>query len=104
MAKKVTFAAVRAALEGSAELALLDVREQGVHYRGHPFFASSAPLSRLELMIGDLVPRAAAPVVVLDGGGEGLAEKAAERLGAMRYTDVAVAPAGRRRAASSSAA
>ena len=94
MAKKVTFAAVRAALEGSAELALLDVREQGVHYRGHPFFASSAPLSRLELMIGDLVPRAAAPVVVLDGGGEGLAEKAAERLGAMGYTDVAVLEGG----------
>ena len=25
-------------LAGSAELALLDVREQGVHYRGHPFY------------------------------------------------------------------
>jgi rhodanese-related sulfurtransferase len=94
VAKKVTFAAVRAALEGSAELALLDAREQGVHYRGHPFFACSAPLSRLELMIRDLVPRAAAPVVVLDGGGEGLAEKAAERLGAMGYTDVAVLEGG----------
>jgi rhodanese-related sulfurtransferase len=94
VAKKVTFAAVRAALAGSAELALLDAREQGVHYRGHPFFACSAPLSRLELMIGDLVPRAAAPVVVLDGGGEGLAEKAAERLGAMGYTDVAVLEGG----------
>jgi len=94
VAKKVTFAAVRAALEGSAELALLDAREQGVHYRGHPFFACSAPLSRLELMIRDLVPRATAPVVVLDGGGEGLAEKAAERLGAMGYNDVAVLDGG----------
>ena len=64
-------------LAGSDELALLDVREQGVHYRGHPFFACSAPLSRLELMIGDLVPRKDAPIVVLDGGDEGLAEKAA---------------------------
>ena len=94
MAKKVTFAAVRAALAGSAELALLDAREQGVHYRGHPFFACSAPLSRLELMIRDLVPRAAAPVVVLDAGGEGLAEKAAGRLGSMGYTDVAVLEGG----------
>ena len=94
MAKKVTFAAVRAELAGSAELALLDAREQGVHYRGHPFFASSAPLSRLELMIHDLVPRASAPVVVLDGGGEGLAQKAAERLGAMGYTDVGVLEGG----------
>jgi len=94
VAKKVTFAAVRAALAGSAELALLDAREQGVHYRGHPFYACSAPLSRLELVIGDLVPRATAPVVVLDGGGEGLAERAAERLGTMGYTDVAVLDGG----------
>src|SRR5262249_2614601 len=94
MVKKVTFAAVRAALGGPSELALLDVREQGVHYRGHPFFACSAPLSRLELVIGDLVPRAAAPVVVLDAGAEGLAEKAAVRLASMGYTDVAVLDGG----------
>ena len=94
MAKKVTFAALRDALGGTAELALLDVREQGVHYRGHPFFACSAPLSKLEVMIRDLVPRPAVPVVVLDGGGEGLAEKAAERLGSMGYTDVGVLDGG----------
>jgi rhodanese-related sulfurtransferase len=94
VAKKVTFAAVQAALGGTAELALLDVREQGVHYRGHPFFACSAPLSRLELMIRDLVPRAAAPVIVLDSGDEGLAEKAALRLEALGYTDVAVLDGG----------
>ena len=70
-------------LAGSEELALLDVREQGVHYRGHPFFACSAPLSRLELMIVDLVPRRGARVVLLDGQGEGLAEKASTRLKAM---------------------
>jgi len=94
VAKKATFSAVQAALAGSAEMALLDVREQGVHYRGHPFFACSAPLSRLELAIGDLVPRRTAPVVVLDGGGEGLAEQAAERLGSIGYTDVAVLDGG----------
>ena len=60
------------------ELALLDVREQGVHYRGHPFFACAAPLSRLEMVIADLVPRKSAPIVVLDGG-EGPGEKAAKR-------------------------
>ena len=60
-------------VSGTAEVALLDVREQGVHYRGHPFFACSAPLSRLELMIADLVPRRSAPIVVFDGGHEGLA-------------------------------
>jgi rhodanese-related sulfurtransferase len=81
-------------LAGSGELALLDVREQGVHYRGHPFFACAAPLSRLELVIGDLVPRKSAPVVLLDGGGEGLAEKAFSRLTELGYSDVAILEGG----------
>ena len=68
--------ALRARLASGGELALLDVREQGVHYRGHPFFACSLPLSRLELRVGELVPRKTAPLVLLDGGGEGLAERA----------------------------
>ncbi len=77
-------------LAGAGELALLDVREQGVHYRGHPFFACAAPLSRLELVIGDLVPRRDAPIVVLDGGNEGLAEKAQKKLQELHYTDVSI--------------
>lgn len=76
-----------------AELALLDVREQGVHYRGHPFFASSAPLSKLEMVIGDLVPRRSAPIIVFDGG-EGFAAKAAARLGELGYTSVEVLDGG----------
>ena len=75
-------------LAGTDEIALLDVREQGVHYRGHPFYACSAPLSRLELVIADLVPRKTAPIVVLDGGNEGLADKAAAKLRELHYTDV----------------
>jgi rhodanese-related sulfurtransferase len=94
MAKKSSFQEVQAALRGSGELALLDVREQGVHYRGHPFFACSAPLSKLELMAGDLVPRRSVPVVVLDGGNEGLAERAARKLAELGYTDVAILEGG----------
>jgi rhodanese-related sulfurtransferase len=85
---------LRSLLAGDGELALLDVREQGVHYRGHPFFANSAPLSRLELMVADLVPRRSVPVVVLDGGGEGLAEKAAERLRTLGYSDISILEGG----------
>jgi rhodanese-related sulfurtransferase len=81
-------------LAGSGELALLDVREQGVHYRGHPFFACSAPLSRLELVIGELVPRRTAPIVVLDEGNEGLAEKAAKKLKQLGYPDVSILEGG----------
>ncbi len=90
----MTPAALRGRLLSGGELALLDVREQGVHYRGHPFFACSAPLSRLELMIGDLVPRRSVPVVALDDGSEGLAEKAAGRLADLGYTDVSVLKGG----------
>jgi rhodanese-related sulfurtransferase len=94
MSKKSSVGEVQRALSGQGELALLDVREQGVHYRGHPFFASSAPLSRLELMVGDLVPRRSCPVVVLDGGAEGLAEKAAARLEALGYSDISIMDGG----------
>ena len=57
MTARISSDALRARLLDGGELALLDVREQGVHYQGHPFFACSLPLSRLELMVEDLVPR-----------------------------------------------
>ena len=81
-------------LAGREEVALLDVREQGVHYRGHPFFACSLPLSRLEMMVEDLVPRRSAPLVLLDGGNEGLAGKAQARLRELGYTDVSILEGG----------
>jgi rhodanese-related sulfurtransferase len=80
-------------LAGNAELALLDVREQGVHYRGHPFYAVSCPLSRLELMAGDLVPRKDVPIILVDGN-EGLSEKSKPRLEGLGYTDVTILEGG----------
>ncbi|HKU45816.1 MAG TPA: rhodanese-like domain-containing protein, partial [Burkholderiales bacterium] len=87
MDRKVNVRELQARLARHAEIALLDTREQGVHYRGHPFYASSAPLSKLEMMIADLVPRRSAPIVVFDGG-EGLADKAAHKLRELGYTSV----------------
>ena len=92
-AKRISAEALQQRLGGKGEIALLDVREQGVHYKGHPFFASSAPLSRLELMIGDLVPRKSAPIVVFDDG-DGLAETAAARLAGFGYSDIALLEGG----------
>lgn len=87
-------ATLRERLLAGGELALLDVREQGVHYRGHPFFACSLPLSRLELMVGDLLPRRGAPIVLLDGGTEGLAERAAAKLAEFGYSDISILAGG----------
>src|SRR5947199_9310116 len=76
---------VRAMLKDGGEMALLDVREEGVFSeQGHPFFANSVPLSRLELMSSDLVPRKLTRIVIYDGGpgapdGEGLADRAAAK-------------------------
>src|SRR5579885_3486126 len=87
----VSPAEVRAMLHDGGEIALLDVREEGVFSeQGHPFFANSVPLSRLELMIRDLVPRRGTRVVVLDGGDDYLAERAAAKLDRMGYDNVAV--------------
>ena len=81
------------AVEWRAEHALLDVREEGVYARGHCLYASSCPLSRLELLVPDLVPRRAVPVTVMDGG-EGLADRAADRLAAFGYSDISVLDGG----------
>ena len=94
MSKTITAGEVRERLLTGGELALLDVREQGVHYQGHPFFACSLPLSRLEMMAADLLPRRDVPLVLLDGGGEGLAERAAARLAHLGYSDIAILEGG----------
>ncbi len=87
-------ASLRERLIAGGEIALLDVREQGVHYRGHPFFACSLPLSRLELMVTDLVPRRSAPIVLLDGGDEDLAQRAAAVLERLGYAEVSILEGG----------
>jgi rhodanese-related sulfurtransferase len=89
-------------LRDGAEIAFIDVREEGVFSEeGHPFFANSVPLSRLELMIGELVPRRSARIVVHDGGpgaldGDDLAERAATKIAQMGYRDLAIMVGGAR--------
>jgi rhodanese-related sulfurtransferase len=88
MTRIVSVAEVRAALIEGREIALLDVREEGPYSRGHPLFAVSLPLGRIEIRVFDLVPRLDAPIVLYDDGG-GLAERAAARLAGLGYSDVA---------------
>jgi rhodanese-related sulfurtransferase len=80
--------------QDSGELALVDVREEGVFCRGHLLFAVCIPLSKLELRFPALVPRRTASVVLCDGGDDGLAVRAAETLAGLGYADVAVLDGG----------
>jgi len=92
--RSISPAALRERLLANTEIALLDVREQGVHYQGHPFFACALPLSRLEMLVDELLPRRSAPLVLLDGGGEDLAARAAAKLAGLGYSDVAILEGG----------
>ena len=80
-----------ALLAEASELAVLDVRELGIHVEtGHILLSTPLPLSRIELRIASLVPRQTTKLVVYDGGGEGLAERAAARLLTLGYSDVSI--------------
>src|ERR1700693_5111426 len=80
----VKVAAVRQWLGDGGEVAFLDLREEGQHGAGHPLLAVNLPYSRLELVVGRLVPRHGCRIVLLDDG-DGIAEKAARRLAALGY-------------------
>ena len=70
------------------EFAVLDVREQEEFSRSHMLLASCTPLSRLEMMVLDLVPCKKTPVVLVDSGeetGPPRGERAAAVLAALGY-------------------
>lgn len=91
--KQISARDLKAALHDGGEIALLDAREEGVFNRRHLLLASCVPLSRLELMIDDLVPRRSARIVWCDDG-DGSAPRAARRISGLGYNDVAVLAGG----------
>jgi rhodanese-related sulfurtransferase len=86
---KITASDVHSALIHRREIALLDVREEAFHAEGHPLFAANLPLSRIEIDARARLPRLSVPIVTSDDG-EGYAEKAAQRLSAIGYSNVSV--------------
>ncbi len=94
MIRRVGPAALEAMLLDEGELALLDIREEGSHAGGHLLFASSLPLSRLELRVADMLPRVGVRIVLCDGDGGALAARAARRLAELGYTDLAILEGG----------
>ncbi|WP_371345372.1 rhodanese-like domain-containing protein [Ancylobacter sp. IITR112] len=89
----VTAAAAKARLHEGGEIAFLDVREAAAFGEGHPLFAVPCPFSRLEATSLALVPRADCPILLIDDG-DGIAEKAARRLAACGYSDIALVDGG----------
>ena len=80
-------------LHDGAEIAVLDVREEGVFAKRHLLLAASVSLSQLEMRVPLLVPRRSARIVICDGG-EGLAQRAADKLAHHGYRAVMVLAGG----------
>jgi len=68
-------------LSDGAELALLDVRDEGVFGESHILTASCLPANLVEMRICDLVPRRSVRLVLCDDGKED--ESLARRVGAL---------------------
>jgi len=81
------------ALTDGKEIALIDVREQGVFSEGHLLAAVCIPLSRMELRVYDLIPRRNTRIVLVDDGPPDPLKRAgtaATRLSRLGYTDISI--------------
>lgn len=93
MTNRISAGDAAALLEDGDETAFLDVREIMPFGTGHPLLAANAPLSTLELTIGNTVPRKSTRTLIIDGG-DGEADQAAERLMRMGYSNLMVVDGG----------
>jgi rhodanese-related sulfurtransferase/predicted metal-dependent enzyme (double-stranded beta helix superfamily) len=89
----VTAGELRTMLGDGRELALLDVREEGVFAKSHLLTAASLPLSHLELRLERAVPHRTTRIVLCDDD-EGLAQGAAAVMRRCGYRDIAVLKGG----------
>ncbi|WP_029349693.1 rhodanese-like domain-containing protein [Bosea sp. 117] len=90
---RIDAATLKARLMGDEEIALLDVREEGVFAGNHILAASNAPMSRFERLVPALLPRRSVPIVLADDD-ERLAARAGAILAANGYGDVAILKGG----------
>ncbi len=87
--QSISPAALRERLLADEELALVDVREQGAFSEAHLLFATCIPLSRMELLVADLIPRLDTPMVLVsEQDADGLVERAASRLASLGYRNL----------------
>ena len=80
-----------------SEVAIVDIREEGIYFDSHLFWATNIPLSKLEFHVAALLPRLNTPIVVYDGGPAGQevqARRACQRLEELGYCNVKVLAGG----------
>ncbi len=97
MTQAISPASLFGALKDGKEIALIDVREQGMFSEAHLLAANCIPLSRMELFVYDLIPRRNTRIVLVDNGPADplkLAETAAMRLSRFGYTDISILEGG----------
>lgn len=88
---------LKTVLQSDIEFALLDVRERNPFSKDHLMQASCVPLSQLELLVGELVPRLKTKIIVMgDGPADtyNLDQRAASRLQELGYEDVSILEGG----------
>lgn len=93
MAQTIDARTLKKMLSDGAEIALLDMREEGEFGVAHMLYAIPLPYSTLEMRIGTLVPRRGTRTVLIDAG-DGVGARAAARMAALGYTDVGVLAGG----------
>ncbi len=90
---RISAQTLKTQIKDGGEIAILDAREEMAFGKRHLLLASCVPLSRMELMIDDLVPRRDTRVIWCDDG-EGYAALAAERMAGLGYSDVSILDGG----------
>lgn len=93
MTAKIDARTLKTMIRDDEELALLDIREAGQFGIGHMLHAVPCPYSILETRVGLLAPRKSVRMALIDAG-DGVAERAAGRLAAMGYGDIAILDGG----------
>ena len=93
MSKTVSSRNLHAMFDDREELALLDAREERDFATAHILYASCLPYGRIEERAERLLPRRGLRVVWCDAG-DGLADRAAERLAVLGFSDVSVLQGG----------
>lgn len=93
MVEKISSKILKNMISDGEELALLDVREEGEFGSGHILYAVPLPYSILEMRLGQLLPRRTTRTVLVDGG-DGVGERAAERMKILGYSRVTILEGG----------